>query len=251
MDFSTLANLANLAVSNAAGGANEELGMFGTLMAHYKEGGWGMYPITICLLFMLIIVIDRVRIFYFRGNIDKEAFMRGLRKHIYAGDLDKAISYTVSQKATPLTAVVKAGLINVPKGEGEVQAAMDEAALRENPKIESRTGYLAMIGNAAMLSGLLGTVSGLIACFAAVATANPAEKAGLLSAGIAEAMNCTAFGLITAIPALICFSIFQGRTQHMLDDINETSVSVLNLVVANKDKMKIPDAKTLAAAAEG
>ena len=76
--------------------------------------------------------------------------------------------------------------------------------------------------------------------FCAVATANPADKATILSQGISEAMNCTAFGLIVAIPSLVAFSLLQGRTQHMIDDINETSVGVLNLIVANKDKMRIP-----------
>ncbi|MGA9521496.1 MAG: MotA/TolQ/ExbB proton channel family protein, partial [Myxococcaceae bacterium] len=52
------------------------------------------------------------------------------------------------------------------------------------------------------------------------------------------AMNCTGFGLLTAIPAIIAFSILMGRTQHIINDINETSVSVLNLIVANKDKFK-------------
>jgi biopolymer transport protein ExbB len=73
-----------------------------------------------------------------------------------------------------------------------------------------------------------------------VGAANPADKAALLSSGIAHVMNCTGFGLIVAIIALLSYSVLQGRTQHMLDDINETSVGLLNLVVANKDKMKIP-----------
>jgi biopolymer transport protein ExbB/TolQ len=205
-----------------------------------------MYPITICLIFFIAITIDRFYALFVKGSINKEAFMRGLKKHIYAGDLDKAISYVAGQKPTPLTVVVKAGLMNVPKGDAEVQAAMDEAALRENPKLETRTGYLAMIGNAGMLCGLLGTVSGLITCFEAVAHVNPADKATILSAGISEAMNCTAFGLITAIPALIMFSLFNGKTQHMLDDINESSVGVLNLVIANKDKLRMPEGKSIA-----
>jgi biopolymer transport protein ExbB/TolQ len=214
--------------------------LFGSLAKAYHDGGLGMHPILVSLVFVIAVFVDRVRVLYFSAAIDKDAFLRGLKKHIYSGDLDKAISFTASQKKTPLTSVVKAGLINVPKGEADVQAAMDEATLRESPRIERRTGYLAMLGNVATLLGLLGTILGLIHAFAAVANANPADKATILASSISEAMNCTAFGLATAIPALVAYSVLQGRTQQMVDEINETSVAVLNLIVANKDKMKMP-----------
>src|SRR6266536_3526239 len=106
--------------------------------------------------------------------------------------------------------------------------------------IERRTGYLAMISNVATLLGLLGTIIGLIHCFGAVANANPADKATILSQGISEAMYCTAFGLLVAITTLVLYSVLQGRTQTMVDDINESAVGVLNLIVANRDKMKMP-----------
>jgi biopolymer transport protein ExbB len=213
---------------------------FGSMFKAFDQGGIGMYPISVALIFGLAIIVERVHVLYFRNAIDKEAFLRGLKKHIYAGDLDKAISYCAGQKKVPLVSVVKAGLINVPKGDEDVQAAMDEATLRESPKIERRTGYLAMISNIATLLGLLGTIIGLIHCFGAVANANPADKATILSQGISEAMYCTAFGLLTAIATLVFYSVLQGRTQQMVDDINESSVGVLNLIVANKDKMKLP-----------
>jgi biopolymer transport protein ExbB len=213
---------------------------FGAIVKHYHEGGWMMHFIFASLVVVVGLVIDRTIALYFQAAANKEAFLKGLKEHIYRGDLDRAISYCASQKKTPLVSVIKAGLINVPKGEADVQAAMDEATLRESPKIEKRTGYLAMLGNVATLLGLLGTIIGLISAFGAVADAPPAEKARILASSISEAMNCTAFGLLTAIPALVAYSVLQGRSQHMLDDINETSVSVLNLIVANKDKMKLP-----------
>jgi biopolymer transport protein ExbB len=214
--------------------------MFGTLAKQYSAGGWMMHSILVSLIFTLALMIDRIIVLYFKAAVDKEAFLRGLKQHVFAGDLDKAIAFCAAQKKVPLVSVIKAGLINVPKGEEDVQAAMDEATLRESPKLEARTGYLAMLGNVATLLGLLGTIVGLIGAFGAVANANPADKATILANSISEAMNCTAFGLMTAIPALVAYSVLQGRTQHMLDDINESAVSVLNLIVANKEKMKVP-----------
>ncbi|MFP2909637.1 MotA/TolQ/ExbB proton channel family protein [Pyxidicoccus sp. 3LFB2] len=228
--------LTNLTVLANAGGPQR--GLFEELAMRWEAGQWGMYPIAVCLVIALAIMVERGIVLFGKASINKEAFLRGLKKHIYAGDLDKAINYVAGQKSTPLTNVIKAGLMNVPKGNDEVQAALDEASLRETPRLEARTGYLAMLGNAAMLAGLLGTVSGLISCFEAVANVNPADKATILANGISEAMNCTGFGLVTAIPALVAFSVLMGRTQSLINDINETSVSVLNLIVANKDKFK-------------
>lgn len=213
---------------------------FGALAKHYHEGGWMMHPILASLFVVIGLVIDRTVALYFQAAIDKESFLAGLKERVYKGNLDDAISFCASQKKAPLVSVIKAGLINVPKGEADVQAAMDEATLRESPRIEKRTGYLAMLGNVATLLGLLGTIVGLIGAFGAVATASPADKATILASSISEAMNCTAFGLLTAIPALVAYSVLQGRSQHMLDEINETSVSVLNLIIANRDKMKMP-----------
>jgi biopolymer transport protein ExbB len=231
-----LGSLTSLSILANTGGPERSL--FEEIARRWEAGQWGMYPIAVCGVIALSIMIERTIVLFFQAGINKEGFLRGLKKHIYAGDLDKAINYVAGQKATPLTNVIKAGLMNVPKGQDEVQAALDEASLRETPRLEVRTGYLAMLGNAAMLAGLLGTVSGLISCFEAVANVNPADKATILANGISEAMNCTGFGLLTAIPALVAFSVLMGRTQALINDINETSVSVLNLIVTNRDKFK-------------
>ena len=118
---------------------------------------------------------------------------------------------------------------------------MDEAALREIPRIAKSTGYLALLANLSMLSGLLGTVSGLITSFGAVSgeSVDPSQKARILAEGISEAMNCTAFGLIVAIIGLVGFAVLNGKTQTLEDDINEASVQVLNLVVTNRQKVNM------------
>ena len=80
---------------------------------------------------------------------------------------------------------------------------------------------------------------GLIGAFAAVAGADSASKATMLAKGISEAMNCTAFGLIAAISALIGMGILNGKTQGLLDDINAATVQVMNLVVNNRSKVNL------------
>lgn len=216
-------------------------------IAHaWQEGGWGMYPIAVCSVFIFAVAIERIQYLFFRASISKDAFVQAMRKYILAGNVGKALALC-SQTPTPLSNIIKAGLVKVNKSDAEVQAAMDEASLREMPRLEKRTAYLAMLANVAMLAGLLGTISGLIGCFAAVADADASERAVQLAAGISEAMNCTAFGLITAIPGLVFFGILQGKTQQLSDDINEASVSVLNLIVTNRDKL---DLTTLGAARE-
>jgi biopolymer transport protein ExbB/TolQ len=212
-----------------------------TLAHHFEEGGWGMYPILVWQIIAIGIIIERA-IYLYRSSINRDVFLATMQKCILAGDVARAIKLCSAANA-PLARIVKAGLMKVNRPDGEVQAAMDEAALRELPRIEQRTGYLALLANLAMLSGLLGTVTGLIAAFGAVANADASSKATMLAAGISEAMNCTAFGLFAAILALLGFAVLNGKTQGLLDDINGATVQVMNLVVNNRSKINLSGAQ--------
>lgn len=207
------------------------------LAHHFQEGGWGMYPILVWQIIAIGIIIERA-IYLYRSSINKDVFLATMQKCILAGDVARAIKLCSAANA-PLARIVKAGLMKVNRPDSEVQAAMDEAALRELPKIEHRTGYLALLANLAMLSGLLGTVTGLIGAFGAVANADAASRATALARGISEAMNCTAFGLFAAILALLGFAVLNGKTQGLLDDINGATVQVMNLVVNNRSKINL------------
>jgi biopolymer transport protein ExbB/TolQ len=157
-----------------------------------------------------------------------------LKSQIVSGNIQGAIS-TCQSSPSPVTRIIAAGLRRAGGSEHDVQQAMDEEALRELPKVEKRTGYLAMLGNLATLAGLLGTITGLIKSFAGVAGVDPSMKATMLSKGISEAMNCTAFGLGTGILGLGTYAYLNGMTQHVLDGINQATVETLNLVVAGRD----------------
>jgi biopolymer transport protein ExbB len=206
----------------------------------YKEGGVVMMSIILVWsIFTIGIIIERA-LYLYGSSINKDVFLATMQKCILAGDVAKAVKMCSAANA-PLARIVQAGLVKVNRPDEEVQAAMDEAALREIPKIAKRTGFLALLANLAMLTGLLGTVTGLIISFGAVSgeSVDPAQKARILAEGISEAMHCTWFGLFVAIIALIGFAVLNGKTQQLEDDINEASVQVLNLVVANRQKVNL------------
>ena len=102
------------------------------------------------------------------------------------------------------------------------------------PRLEKRTHYLATFANIATLLGLLGTIIGLIQAFNAVANANPADKADLLSASISVAMNTTAFGLIAAIPLLLMFTVLQTKTTEIVDSMEMATVKFLNSITEHR-----------------
>lgn len=216
--------------------------MFEFIAEAFRAGDWGMYPIAITLMFAIAIMAERISFIYFKARINKADFVNTMHKYLFQGNLQKAITYCSTVHA-PLANIIKAGLLRVDGTEQEIQSAMDEMALQEIPKIEKRTGYLAMLSNVAVLAGLLGTISGLIKSFGAVAYADAAEKAALLAKGISEAMNCTAFGLGSSILVLIAYSVLSGAAQHLVDDINESTVKMLNLILANRDKLNTADVR--------
>jgi biopolymer transport protein ExbB len=114
----------------------------------------------------------------------------------------------------------------------DIEIAMEESMMEIIPKLEKRTPYVAMASSIATLLGLLGTIMGLIQAFTAVANANPAEKADLLSASISVAMNTTAFGLMAAIPLMITSTVLVSKTGEIIDSLEMASVKALNVISA-------------------
>jgi biopolymer transport protein ExbB len=145
----------------------------------------------------------------------------------------------VSQSKGPLPNIIRAGLVAVMNGKSpeEVQTAMDAVALREIPRLGRRIDLLSALANVAVLLGLLGTVSGMIAAFSAVARLPPAEKATVLASSIAEALNATGFGLLVSIALFACWGFLTTWSQKIIDDVHEASVSTLNFILTNKDKI--------------
>ncbi len=204
----------------------------------FEDGGAVMYVILVFAILTILIVVERFM--KIRSlSIDKKEFTDQIYRLVVAGDIRQAISLCDSRPA-PLTNTVKAGLIQAmnKRPDEEVQVAMDAAVLREMPKLEGYTSFLAVFGNVSVLAGLLGTIFGMILSFGAVSSAANDKKAQMLSEGISHALNCTAFGLSVALLAIVSYGWFQHRIQKVENEVVETSMTLLNLVVANRDKIR-------------
>ena len=125
-----------------------------------------MWIILFWLVCAIAVIAERA-VFLWGASINKDVFLATMQKCILAGDVAKAVKMCSAANA-PLARIVQAGLVKVNRPDEEVQAAMDEAALREMPRINKRTGYLALFANVSMLTGLFGTIVGLIKAFGAV-----------------------------------------------------------------------------------
>ncbi len=195
----------------------------------FQHGGIFMYPILLFAVLTLGLILERFA-FFLTVKAPPFDFRRRLLEFSGRGDYKGATTTAKTYSATALGRVASIGcsLRASGSGEEEIQARMDERLTQEISRIDRRTGFLAMFGNVSTLLGLLGTIAGMIQSFAAVAQANPADRAMMLSKGISEAMNCTAFGLLVAIPALIAFSYFQNATDRAVTDLTERVTEIYN-----------------------
>ena len=210
--------------------------MLQTISTAFHRGGWGMWLILVTSIVTIAIIVERA-VYLFKASVDKDKLLALLKSQVMSGNVQGAIK-VCSGNPTPMTRIVQAGLMKFNKSDDEVQAAMDEAALRELPKINARTPYLAMLANFAVMAGLIGTITGMIGSFNAVGSDEGGNKATELASGISEALNCTAFGIGTSLVGLLGYSLLQGKTTRLVDDINEVTVQVVNLVTSHRAQMQ-------------
>lgn len=211
----------------------ESPGFLQGIVVAFQTGGMWMYPIAIALAVSVALVLERM-VRLFQLNVDGASFMFEVQKYILANDLDGAIRVCNGAGRAALPKVVKAGLSRASREDEQIQNAIDAASLEQIPKLERRLNYLALIANISTLLGLLGTINGLIRSFAAIAAADPAQRQAILSAGISEAMNATAFGLVTAIFTMVAHSILSTKANKILEEIDEFGVKLLDLLSARK-----------------
>ena len=201
----------------------------------FREGGLWMYPIITTLAFAVAVSAERAIYYYFRARVNAKALLTEVTGLVRGGETEKARQLCEKMKS-PLAKIVESALWHYGKQETdhEIQNAVDEIALRELPRIQRRTHYLSLFANIATLLGLLGTIFGLQQEFASLATADPSQKASMLAQGIAIALNTTAFGIAVAVFCMIMYSVLGARANTIVEEIDESSVRLLNFLFAQR-----------------
>jgi biopolymer transport protein ExbB len=204
--------------------------IFYSIVGFFQKGGLFMYPIMFVFAAGMAIAVER----WFQLNRIRSAnhsMWKVLQPVLVKGEFDKARQMVNKNKST-ISQMLAMGLARqgAVRRRDDIEIAMEESMMEIIPQLEKRTPYVALLSNIATLLGLLGTIMGLIEAFTAVANANPAEKADLLSASISVAMNTTAFGLMSAIPLLLFHAKLTSTTGQIIDSLEMASVKALNTI---------------------
>jgi biopolymer transport protein ExbB len=203
--------------------------IFYSFVAFFVSGGLFMYPILLVFAVGVGIAIERYVTLSLVTN-KNQVMWEKVQPLLAKGEFDEARAVTSKDQST-ISQVLNMGLSlqGAVRRREDIGIAMEESMMEIVPRLEKRTSYVALGASIATLLGLLGTIMGLIQAFTAVANANPAEKADLLSASISVAMNTTAFGLIVAIPLLIVHAVLTNKTGDIVDSLEMATVKALNV----------------------
>ncbi len=195
-----------------------------------------MYPVLLVLTVGIAIIIDRL-MYLKKASIDGNALWSRIEADIRAGKLEEAIhDCQGSEAALPqvlIAGLEKAKQTHVTKEDrDELENHIEEALLTIMPQLESHTHYLPTLANVSTLFGLLGTITGLIHAFQSISAADPSMKATMLAQGVSEAMNATAFGIMVAIPLMLCHVYIQSRTVKIVDTLDAFSIKLINILTS-------------------
>ncbi len=202
-----------------------------------QDGGVFMWVILTIWGIGIAIALERFVKLSFRFDVDGPSFMNELQRYILSNDIQGAIRICSGSLAA-LPKVLKSGLKRATQSADQIQNAIDATALEVIPKVEKRLNYLQLIANISTLFGLLGTIQGLIQSFAAVSSADPVQKAELLSMGISKAMNTTFLGLLSAITIMMIHAFLTSKSEKIINEVDEFSVKLMDVIGTHKETEK-------------
>src|SRR3954463_10379766 len=209
--------------------AKAQGGFIEGIVGFFKEGGPFMFVNIFWLACAIAVIIERVITLMFRYNLNAPPFMEQITKLVLTGNVDRAVKLCGAAPNAPLAKVVRAGLTRANRGELEVAKAVEEAILEYTPAVGTRIPWLWSLANIATLLGLIGTIVGLIGTFQSLGNVPADQKQALLSAGISEAMNNTAFGLSIAVTCIIFHLFLTAYAKRMVEVVELNALKLESL----------------------
>jgi biopolymer transport protein ExbB/TolQ len=213
-----------------AAGAAEKKNFLDNIHDFIKEGGPFMWVNVGSLSVSLAIVIERVVRLLFTFSLNAPPFMEQITKLVLTGNVDRAVKLCSAAPNAPLAKVVRAGLTRANRGELEVAKAIEESIMEVTPAIQKRIAALWSMANIATLLGLIGTIIGLISAFKSLGAVSADKRSEVLSKGISEAMNNTAFGLSIAVTCIVAHLLLTNRAKSMIEEVELNSLKLENLL---------------------
>lgn len=198
-----------------------------------QRGGPLMYLILFCSIIALAVIIERLFHFY-RVRIDTQDFLDGIFNSIKGNKIVEAIE-ACDKTPGPVAHILKQGILKHDQSRDEIKETLNDAALHEIPRLEKNLGVLSTVAHITPLLGLLGTVSGMIACFQIIqekASAFNPVNPGDLAEGIWVALITTAAGLTVAIPTLVAYNYLVSRVNKFVLDMEKSSIELVNMLLA-------------------
>ena len=218
--------LQNKAVKNAITDT-KELTLREKLKAFFKKGGIVMYPLALVAIFALLLCLERFLVLSYRGHLSRR-FIRKLDAMVKENRYEDAANLCLKRESS-LSMVLFAVLNRARDRREDAERSLQEALLREQPKLERRMGLLAAVGSIAPLLGLLGTVTGIITLFTVI-TEVGTNDARVLAGGISEALVTTETGLVIAIPVMVLHGLLSEKIEKVVSEMYVQSTSLLNRI---------------------
>lgn len=194
------------------------------MWTYFEKGGPVMWPLLVCSILGVTVAIWR---WWTLRQVTRNVpgFMKELKARLVEGDVAGAIA-VCERFPSPVSSIVKAGLLRYGRPKDEIERALEDASAHELAVLERGLPILATIAMIAPLLGFLGTVTGMINSFEALASVglnNPAAVAK----GISEALITTAAGLIIAIPIQMVYNYFVTRVNVLVRTMESAATVVL------------------------
>lgn len=194
------------------------------------EGGITAYFILGAGLALLLLAYEKISYLYFKLKPLPTQVLDQINQAILNRKYMDALQICNSLHDIPQIQVIKAGLIAVESGREAMRSALGSAVVDISKDCDRRIPIISLIASVATLLGLLGTISGLMKTFAAIAKADPKLKAELLGSGISEAMNATAAGLVVGIAAMIVYTLCISKIEELLSQSKKAGYDFVTLI---------------------